>query len=246
MTGAANGVTCAVESGNILGEGPVWDVREQALYWVDTVGRLVQRWHPASRTVERWHMPDFVGCLAVRERPGLLVGLRDGFYLFDPDRHTLERVSSPEQDRPDNRINDGKCDRQGRFWAGTMQNNYAEDGSRIEIEGMRGALYRLDPKLRARRMADGYGISNTLAWSPDSRTFYFGCSMRREIDAWDFDPETGGIANPRVFVSGGEGRNDGSTIDEEGCLWTCRIGAGKVVRGPLSRYDIRASSEYRF
>ncbi len=111
-----------------------------------------------------------------------------------------------------------------------MQNNYAEDGSRIEIEGKQGALYRLDPNLRARRMADGYGISNTLAWSPDSRTFYFGCSMRREIDAWDFDPETGEIANPRVFVSGGEGRNDGSTIDEEGCLWTCRIGAGKVVR----------------
>jgi sugar lactone lactonase YvrE len=223
-------VTCAVDAGNLLGEGPLWDVGEQALYWVDVLGKAVQRWHPASGEIRHWPMPDFVGCLAVRAGPGLLVGLADGFYFFDPDRHTLERISNPERDRPDNRINDGKGDRQGRFWAGTMKNNYAADGSRIPVDVRQGAVYRLGADRRSRRMADGYGITNTFAWSPDDRTFYVGCSLRKEIEAWDFDAETGDIANRRVFVSGGEGRNDGSTIDEEGCLWTCRIGAGKIVR----------------
>jgi hypothetical protein len=121
---------------DILGEGPIWDVREQALYWVDIRKPVVQRYDWATQTVKSWSMPEMVGSLAVREKGGLVVALRSQIAFFDQATGALDRIASPEAGREAMRFNDGKCDRQGRFWAGTM-NDVTRDPE--------GTLYRLDP-----------------------------------------------------------------------------------------------------
>ena len=121
---------------DVLGEGPVWDVQEQALYWVNIRGCAVRRFDWRTRKIDSWTLPEVVGSLAVRQSGGLLVALKSSLSFFDPATGALQRVSAPEADWPQMRFNDGKCDRQGRFWAGTM-NDVTRDPE--------GTLYRLDP-----------------------------------------------------------------------------------------------------
>src|SRR5579884_2761599 len=158
---------CIIAAGNRLGEGPVWDDRDQALWWVDIEGCLLQRWRASDGAMDRWTLPERIGSFALREPRGLVVALASGFALFDPEGGAVERLAAPEAHRPGNRFNDGKCDRAGRFWAGTM-----DDGMRERS----GALYRLGADRACLRMAAGIGISNGLAWSPDDRTMYFADS----------------------------------------------------------------------
>ncbi len=108
-------VVCVVDAKNKLGEVPVWDVEEQALYWVDIEGALLQRFHPATGAVRRWEMPERLCALALREKGGLVVALASGFAFFDPETGAIERLAAPEAHLPGNRMNDGKCDRRGRF-----------------------------------------------------------------------------------------------------------------------------------
>ena len=157
---------------DILGEGPIWDVREQALYWVDIRKPAVQRYDWATRTVKSWSMPEMVGSLAVREKGGLVVALKSQIAFFDLATGALDRIASPEVGREAMRFNDGKCDRQGRFWAGTM-NDVTRDPE--------GTLYRLDPVRGCVSMERGIRIPNSLAWSVDSRTLYFADSPLRTI-----------------------------------------------------------------
>ena len=217
------GVQCVQDTGSFLGEGPLWDVRGQVLWWVDIKGRLIHRYRPADGAVAQWSAPEDLGCLAVRERGGLVVTMSGGFYFFDPDAGAFEPVVDPEADRPENRFNDGKPDRQGRFWAGTMHDRAAEPSA---------ALYRLDPDLSCHRMVEGVTVSNALAWSPDSRVMYYADSMADRVWAWDFDAATGDIANRRVFIDTSEtgGVPDGATVDVEGCYWLTLPRTGKVVR----------------
>jgi sugar lactone lactonase YvrE len=222
---------CVVDAKNKLGEVPVWDIVEQALYWVDIEGALLQRFHPGSGEVRKWRMPERICAFAVRERGGLVVALASGFAFFDPESGAVERLAAPEAHLPGNRMNDGKCDRRGRFWAGTMDDSLARSTA---------ALYRLDPDLSCRQMETGVGISNSLAWSPDNRTFYFADSLIKTIFAYDFDLDSGAIRGRRVFAdcSGQLGSPDGSTVDVEGYLWNAQWGAWKLVRyAPNGRVD---------
>ncbi|MBS0640632.1 MAG: SMP-30/gluconolactonase/LRE family protein, partial [Proteobacteria bacterium] len=120
-------------------------------------------------------------------------------------------------------FNDGKCDRRGRFWVGTMDR---------ETTHPIGALYRIDPDLTVHRMADGITLSNGIAFSPDDRTLYHCDSEPGVVWAYDYDIESGSIANRRVLVdfAGRKGHPDGCTIDAEGGLWVAEIGAGQIVR----------------
>ncbi|MBK1697375.1 SMP-30/gluconolactonase/LRE family protein [Rhodovibrio salinarum] len=208
---------------NTLGEGPVWDVREQALYWVDIKAQLLQRLIPQTGAVQRWQLPEQIGCAALRETGGAILALQSGFALFDFTDATLNWIAHPEPDRPDNRMNDGKCDRQGRFWAGTM-----DDAERQSS----GALYRIDPDLSVHSMETGIGIPNALAWSPDSCTMYFADTAARTIYAYDHAPATGAIVNRRVFTSPPDqaGNPDGATVDAEGCLWCAQWDGWRVLR----------------
>jgi sugar lactone lactonase YvrE len=118
-------VACVVDCRNALGEVPVWDVREQALYWVDIEGKLLQRYRPASGRVERWTMPERIGSFALREQCGLIVAFASGIAFYDLESGAIDWIARPEADRPGNRFNEGKCDRRGRFWAGTMDDSLA-------------------------------------------------------------------------------------------------------------------------
>lgn len=222
---------CVVDCRNKLGEVPVWDVTEQALYWVDIENCLVQRLQPATGEIRRWTLPERVCALAVRQNGGLILALASGFAFFNLETQALERLAAPEAHLPHNRMNEGKCDRRGRFWAGTMDDRLA---------ARTGSLYRLDADLTCQRMATGIGISNSIAWSPDDKTFYFADSLRRTIFAYDHDIDTGNISNRRVLTDcvGQPGVPDGSTVDAEGFLWNAQWDGWRLVRyAPDGRVD---------
>jgi sugar lactone lactonase YvrE len=143
----------------------------------------------------------------------------------------LDCFCRPEADRPDNRTNEGKCDELGRFWVGTMQNNLNPDGSGREMTRNTGALYCVRPDGSSRREVDDVGLSNTLAWTADGGTLYFGDTLANLIWAFDCDLEAGRLANRRVFTDEKlPGFCDGSAIDTEGYLWNARFAGAAVVR----------------
>lgn len=217
------GVTCVVEAGNRLGEVPVWDVAEQALYWVDIEGRLLQRYTPSTGAVERWAMPERIACFALRESGGLIVAFASGIAFYDLETREIDWIARPEADRPGNRFNEGKCDRRGRFWTGSM-----DDG----LTRRSGALYRVDPDRSVEMVLDGVGVSNSIVWSPDDRDFYFADTLEGVIWRFDFDAEAGRISNRRAIVDlrGSGFGPDGSTVDAEGCLWNAQWGGWRVAR----------------
>ena len=207
-----------------LGEGPLWDPREGVLWWVDIKGHEIHRFDPAAGEDRTYRTPEDIGCLAVRERGGLVVAMRSGLHFFDPLSGRFDAIIDPESDRPENRFNDGKPDRQGRFWPGSMYEGDHPTAS--------GALYRLDPDLSCHRMVTGITCSNGLAWSPDSTVMYYADSLAQRVWAWDFDPVSGEIANRRFFVDTRPfGSNpDGATVDAEGAYWLTLPEADKLAR----------------
>lgn len=216
-------VTCVLDAKAELGEGPLWDAATRRLYWVNIKQREIHRFDPASGRDECWMAPSEVGSLALRQRGGLVAALRGGFHFFDPAANRWQAVVEPEAGLPGNRFNDGKPDRQGRFWAGSM-----DDAEKATT----GGLYRLGADLSCKRLVDGIVCSNALCWSPDGRTMYFGDSYACTVWAWDFDTVTGEIANRRVFAQrpAGEGYPDGATVDAEGGVWIAYWDGWKVAR----------------
>lgn len=223
---------CLGDERQNLAEGPVWCPREQALYWVDIRRPTLHRYVAATRNVETWPMPDLVGSLAVRQAGGLLVALRNGLAKFDPETGHVEPVISLEDDKPENRSNDGKCDRRGRFWVGTIHN--------LKPGTPAGALYRIDASRRVARVAGDIGIPNSIAWSPDDRTMYFADTAKRTIFTYSFDIDSGDIRDRRVFADfpEGSGAPDGSTVDADGFLWNAVYGGSRLNRyAPDGRLD---------
>lgn len=207
---------------DVLGEGPIWDVAAGVLWWVDIVGRGLRRYRPATGDVDTWDLPEPAGSIAPTDSGKLLLAASSGFIGFDPVTNEFTHIIDPEPDRPGNRFNEGKCDRQGRFWAGSMDSSEKE---------RTGALYRLDPDGTPRRIFDGLGIPNTLAWTADSQTMYFAETLDRTIYVFDYDPGTGIPSNRRTFATApGPGYPDGSTIDEDGYLWNAEWDGWRVVR----------------
>jgi len=225
-------ITCVVDAKAELGEGTLWDPLAQVLWWIDIWGRLIHRYDPATGQDDTWDAPEYLGCIGLRAKGGLVLTMVSGFYFFDPKTGLFDPITDPEADLPQTRFNDGKPDRQGRFWSGTMfEPPTPEPGRKIEFIG---ALYRLDKDLSAHRMVEGIGCSNGLAWSPDSRIMYFSYSHSCEVVQYDFDPATGDVANRRRFIdmSVTGGVADGATVDAEGCYWVTI-----PVTGRVNRYD---------
>ncbi len=223
-------VEIALAAANGVGESPHWSADEQALYWVDITGRAIERFEPATQKHDRWPVAGFPEAFALREKSGAIVSVGNRVCLFDfSDR--LETLCVPEPDRPGNRLNEGACDPQGRFWVGSMQNNIAEDGSPLEIDAHTGRLFRIGVDGSA-TLADSndYGISNTMAWRADG-TFLFGDSLAYTIYAFDYAPDAGTIGNRRVFAqTETPGLPDGSCLDAEGYLWTARVTGSALMR----------------
>ena len=221
-------IECVVAAGNHLGEGPVWDVEQGMLYWVDGTGRRVGnpslwRLDPRSGKTENWSLDHDVGAMALRRDGGAVLALDDGFYMFDFDTGTLELIEKIEADQPRTRLNDGKVDRRGRFFAGGM-----DDKEELGLCG----LWRLDADLGTHRVEDGIICSNGPCWSPDDKTFYFADTFQQTMWAYDFDIETGALDQRREFANTRDeaGFFDGSTVDAEGCVWNALVIGGELIR----------------
>lgn len=214
-----------------LGEGPAWDDRDGVLLWVDILAGIVHRFDPMMGLDTSFAVGQPVGAVVPRRGPGLALAVRDGFALVDATG-AIEVVAAVETDRPSNRMNDGKCDAAGRFWAGTMDEQRSRRGA--------GSLYRLDPSLKVTRMVDGVTISNGIAWSPDGTTLYYVDTPTCGVDAFDFDPRGGDIGNRReiIHIDSDDGHPDGLSVDAEGYLWVAMWGGWKVRRySPDGRLD---------
>ena len=220
-------VECVLDVRAALGECPVWCERSQTLYWIDIYDGKLNRFDPASGENRVWRLGEPIGSFALCEDNGILVALKSGIYRFDPADGGVRPVASPERNRPENRMNDGRCDPAGRFWVGTMRD--PSDPRRKE-----GTLYRLDPDGSCTAAVADLVVSNGLAFSPDGRTLYHSDSHPsvRAIWAWDFDLAEGRIANRRVFVDthGMPGRPDGGCCDADGCYWMAGNDGWELVR----------------
>jgi L-arabinonolactonase len=221
-------VECLLACDNHLGESPIWDPREGVLFWLDSTGRRVNRptlWRfdPRTGATKNWSLDADVGAMVLREQGGAVLAVSDGFYLFDFERAALEPIVRTDTHGGRVRLNDGKCDRRGRFFAGGM-----DDEEELGVC----SLWRLDPDLSLTEIDTGIICSNGPCWSPDDKTFYFADSFKQEIYAYDYDIANGAACNRRLFASTAKdpGLADGSTIDAEGFLWSAQVIAGELVR----------------
>ena len=208
-------ISLALRAHTQIGESPVWSRSTQELYFVDIAGQEIHIYRPSDGRHRVFDVPEQVTS----------VSLRKTFAFYDPETGHLDVLDDPEPDRPGNRFNDARCDPQGRLWAGTM--------SAGDWLAPTGAVYRLDPDRRITRMIDDVSCSNGTGWSPDGRTIYHTQSFRYAIFAYDFDAETGAIANGRPFVTlpaDGGGFPDGLTVDELGFVWSAQPVYGRLVR----------------
>jgi sugar lactone lactonase YvrE len=221
-------IECVQQCENHLGEGPVWDVEEGCLYWVDGTGRRVGnpslwRLDPRTGKTQNWSLDHDVGALALRRGGGAVLALADGFYFFDFVHDRPDLIHRLDGEPPRTRLNDGKCDRRGRFFAGGM-----DDKEELKIC----RLWRLDPDLQVTHVEDGIICSNGPCWSPDDKTFYLADTFQGECWAYDYDISNGTLSNKRVFAffQTDAGVADGSTVDAEGFLWNAQLISGDLVR----------------
>jgi L-arabinonolactonase len=212
-----------IERKDSLGEGPLWDVEEQRLYWIDSYGPSVHRCDPRGKGLKDWSVPEPIGSMALRRKGGAVVSLRSGFHFLDLKTGKVERINETQPGELRPRLNDGKVDRQGRFVAGSMDFE--------EREGV-GKLFRLDPDLSLHTLDADIMCSNGPCWSPDGRTFYFADTTRRRIYAYDYDIDTGDVRSRRIFATFDNlrGYPDGATVDEEGCVWSVEVYSGRLIR----------------
>lgn len=204
-----------------LGEGPWWDAATGVLSWVDIPGRQVRRARLDGSGYSTVTLPTEVGFAVMASDDEMVVGLRDGLHRLDLSSGATTPLAVLDHDASTHRANDGKTDRQGRIWFGTM---------RMDESAPTGALYRYD-RDGLHQVLDGVTISNGLGWSPDQRVMYYTDSPTREILAFDFDAEAATLSGRRVFATDPGGQvPDGLTVDTEGCVWGAKWDGGAVVR----------------
>lgn len=230
-----------VDAGNHLGEGPLWDVREQRLYWIDSTAAEIYSCRADGTDVRRYFVPRHIGSMALREQGGAVVALADGLHFYDFEAQTVQLVADPESDDPETRFNDGKVDRRGRFIAGTMAYDFDRyDADRGQRPTRSGGLYRLDADRTVTRLDGGISCSNGPCWSPDNRTLYFTDTYDKQMYAYDYDIESGAVSHRRVFASARDmaGTFDGATVDAEGFVWSALVFGGRILRfAPDGRLD---------
>jgi len=208
-----------------LGESPLWNPREGALYWIDFFGPTVHRLLPANGTQESWRLSgaSTVGSLAFANDGRLIVALDSGLKLFDPRDQSLSDFADPGAGRDGIGYNDAKVDRTGRYWVGTYD---------IAETAPRGILYRVERNGEAHVADSGYVVCNGPAFSPSGDRLYFSDTVGRQLIVYDLDAPTGRLSSRRVFarIPDDEGFPDGLTVDSEGCVWCSHYAGGRVTR----------------
>jgi sugar lactone lactonase YvrE len=231
---------------NVLGECILWDDGRQSLWWTDIQAARLYRYAFGSSALQHHALPERLCSFGFIENDRRLIcAFASGFACFDPETDELDWIFRPAFDAAGTRFNDGRVDRRGRFWAGTMLESDSDGEGEDEGEGAHagegaardgpaepqsGGLYRLTGT-DCVRMLDGIAISNSLCFSPHGETLYFADSPTRNIRAFELDTETGQLGASRTFATvEGAGVPDGSTIDADGCLWNAEWGNARVVR----------------
>ena len=210
-------VELLIDSKDILGEGVIWHPVEQKLYWCDNLKPNIQRYDPATGEHRVWPTPESVGCIVFREKGGICAAMKSGFaFIDDLDDMKIDYIVDPEPGMDGNRMNDGKCDRAGRFWCGSMDEGLAKPTA---------SLYRLDPDLSCHKLDTDIICSNGIAWSPDNKTMYFSDTRKEALYAYDYDIDTGDVSNRRVIVDTTDKpfRIDGATVDADGHYWCAEV-----------------------
>jgi L-arabinonolactonase len=207
-----------------VGEGPVWDVTSQRLYWIDILEKAVYCLNPDSGATQRWAVPKIIGSMAIRQDGNAIVALADGVYTLDFASGACQLLATSPDLNEQVQLADGKVDRRGRFIVGSSDRGMKE---------ARGKLYVLDPGAAALRVIDtDIFLANGPCWSPDDSTFYHADSIRKLIYAYDYDIHHGTVSNRRPFASTADlgGIPDGATVDAEGCVWSAICEGGKLIR----------------
>lgn len=206
-----------------LGECPTWDNNDGRFHWIDVTRKRMQSCAPDGSDRRVLDVDDYPGSFTLRECGGMLVAFRRRLSLLDAAGAEVNAVTPATVDFAMERFNDGKCDSRGRFWVGSMDRR---------LEDTVGGLFRIDADLSARKMSEGYGISNGLAWSADDRLLYHCDSSPARIYVYEFDVARGEIANRRIFADfdAAKARPDGCAADVEGFLWVAMPGSGRISR----------------
>jgi len=206
---------------NRVGESPCWHHGQERLYWIDVRGQQLLRLDPATGRVERWDLPDVVGSIALCQSGEVWLALRHGVHALDTDSGLLRLVASVEDDRPDNRLNDGKVSPSGRWFVfGSM-----DDRPRKEPTG---ALYCMSLQGELRTLWRGLVVANGIAFSADGSTLYFSDSARGLVFKADWNEQRGCIGEPSIWcvLDEAAGRPDGATVDTVGHYWSAGVSAG--------------------
>lgn len=206
-----------------IGEGPVWDVAEQALYFIDILAKKVLRFDPANGKTRRWDVPDVIGSMALRASGGAVVALANGVHTLDFENGTCDMLATSSDLNEMVQLADGKVDRRGRFIVGSSDRTMKE---------ARGKLYSLGSDAALREIDNDIFLSNGPCWSPDDSILYHSDSIRNTVFAYDYDIDNGGAANRRPWANTEElgGIPDGATIDTDGCMWIAICEGSKVVQ----------------
>ena len=205
-----------------VAESPVWDAANRRVLFCDINGKKINALSLDTGARETWDLPDVVGSFGLCRSGRLVVALRHRVVLFDPRAGTVTPLTAPVPEPATNRMNDGKVGPDGAFWVGSMD----ENSPRQPL----GALYRVTADGTIEKKAAGYAVSNGLAWSPDGRVMYHSDSTSAIIEAWDFDPASGGMTNHRIItkLTNEDGRPDGAAMDAAGNYWSAGPSAGCV------------------
>ena len=216
-------VRSVFEAGDTLGESPLWCTRTQRLWWADIHKATLRSFDPVTGGSNTFQLPGkTLGSFGFHKDGGFVVALDNAMALYDPQRGVTP-LCEPEPHLPTNRLNDGKVDRRGRYWVGTMDQAIASPS---------GSFYRIDPDGSSHRMFEDVLTPNSVAFSPDDTVLYFSDTRRFKIYAFDLDIESGAITNRRLFrdTTGHAGRPDGATVDAQGYLWTAEFAGSRIVR----------------
>lgn len=205
-----------------LGEGPVWDYRNNTLYWVDILGRCLYGFNPTTNAEYLYRFDQFVGAAVPCENNNFVLAMQHGFAYLDTQTKALTMIQDPESHLPLNRFNDGKCDPAGRFWAGTMAIN---SGPPV------GSLYCLNNDLSITRKLTDIKISNGLDWTSDASKMYYIDTLSHKVRSFHYDKATGHIEYEKDFLQFERDSvfPDGMTLDEDNNLWIAFYNAGKVI-----------------
>jgi sugar lactone lactonase YvrE len=223
-------ISCVVPSGDVCGEGLVWDAIEETVYWTDINRFLIHRLDTQSGNVRSWFFDEPVVALSLTTEPErMLVALGSKLIWWWPEinKRTDHGFFLPGSPRV--RLNDGRADKQGNFWVGSMRNNVLPDGEGTDAGGTDGVMYKIAPDGTATKHLEGLGISNTICWSPDGKLFYTADTLANKIYVYEVSGK--GIENEKILLSDDpRGLPDGSAMDSEGNLWNCRFFGKSILR----------------